>query len=147
MKKFLIISVILMLISFLANKAFAILSFYDSYDDKFLIYGDMLPPPSPALNGWTHLSFPDGGDYTNYKDGKIFEYDDYVNNISFMQIFDITLYGQNATMPVIDLFIDFDIDHSNYIYIGSVFGGWNGAPGDPEDNFTITCFKNFLLVN
>lgn len=77
----------------------------------------------PASNGWFYLDFPDSPGGT-YGSNGVFEYDNYVNSIG---LFEITLkgHGDNSSSPI-DIFLDFDANHSSYIKVASYNVANNG---------------------
>jgi len=108
MKKVMVVLCIMAVFCFLSGRVSAALYNFNDYEptDKWVDSQYGYP------THWVYLDFPNspGGTYDN----GVFEYDDYAP--SYVEYFDITLhgYGDNSDKNI-DLFLDFDSDHSSYI--------------------------------
>ncbi|MFZ2448478.1 MAG: PEP-CTERM sorting domain-containing protein [Syntrophobacteraceae bacterium] len=85
-----------------------------SYADSF-VQSVSVASDSGTPSYWVQLDFPDStsGTYT----GGLFEYDNYVNNVELLTV---TLKGtnDNSSSPI-DIYLDFNSNHSSYTKIGS----------------------------
>lgn len=135
MKKYLVSILVSALSLFIAgNVSATTLSYHDQYTHTQSVDNSGNVPVY-----WVQLYFPDSTTRGAYANNTVFEYDSYVNNV---QSFKITLFGQNdnSSSPI-DMFLDFDSNHSSYLTVGA---SWDVALTAP---FTLAMdIKNNKLV-
>ena len=136
MKKLLMSLFSIMLVFCWTGKASALSqTFQDKNDINYWVDSN---GSNPAY--YVYLNFPNSeAPGTSYSNG-VFKYDDYVGNVEH---FTITLggYDDNSSQPI-DIFLDFDNDHSDYLSAAS-----RNVDNNVHFTLTLDIENNDLLYN
>ena len=135
MKKLITILISIMFVFILGSAPLASpLGYHDSFQESKWVDTSGLTPVY-----WVQLYFPDSTTRGTYNNG-VFEYDDYLSSVTSLKV---TLYGDgDNSNSHIDIFLDFDSNHSNYTKIA----GYN-VPNNTQFFLSADILNGDLLYN